>query len=55
MKFIILATIFAACVAGAVLFASAEADAEPTREKSDAFQLGCTAAPVSIQQTKVWG
>ena len=32
MRFIILATIFAACVAGALLFAKAEAKSAPTRE-----------------------
>jgi hypothetical protein len=32
MKFIILATIFAACVASALLFAKAEANSAPTRE-----------------------
>ncbi len=32
MKFIILATIFAACVASALLFAKAEAKSAPTRE-----------------------
>jgi hypothetical protein len=32
MKFIILATIFAACVVSALLFAKAEAKSAPTRE-----------------------